>query len=328
MPANLTPEYKAAEVEYRQAKDPQAKIACLEKMLSAIPKHKGTEKLQADIKTRLKRLRDNLLRKTSKKGFSIKVEKEGTAQVALVGAPNAGKSALVEVTTNARTETADHPFATRSPIPGMLQFENLQFQLVDLPPISEEYLEPWVTDIIRNADTSLWVVDASDPDIASKVQEVSHILEQKKIKLIGAKTPLSKAYDPVRRIRTLVIAAKMDDPQAKHGLAWLRNFFEPEKSVLPLSAFGDTDFSILGRTIFDLNHIIRVFSKTPGKQPDFSRPFVLQRGECLIDFARQVHKDFVAQFRYARIWGVSKFDGQRIQRDQELNDGDIIELHK
>jgi ribosome-interacting GTPase 1 len=327
MPANLSPEFKEAEDAYRQAKDPQARLVCLEKMLSTIPKHKGTEKMQADIKRRIKRLKEGIEKKGGKKGFSVRVDKEGAAQVVLMGAPNAGKSALVEVSTNARTESADHPFSTRSPVPGMLTFENLQFQLVDLPPVSDEYMEPWVTDIIRTADAALWVIDASDPDIAATVDDTAGLLSQKKIAPVGADAPPSRGHEPVRRIRTLIVATKMDEPGAEDGLAHLRERFGPGMTTLALSALGDGDFSRLGLALFELIAIIRVYSKTPGKDADLSKPHILHRGDCLMDFARIVHKDFAEKLRYARVWGTGKFDGQRIQRDQELADGDVVELH-
>jgi ribosome-interacting GTPase 1 len=327
MTANLSPEFKAADEEFRKAKDPQAKLACLEKMLSTIPKHKGTEKMQADLKRKIAKLKEGLEKKSGPKGFSVSVERAGAAQVALIGAANAGKSTLVEMTTNAKTEVADYPFSTRTVVPAMLLFENLQFQLLDLPAVSAEYMEPWVSDIIRNADCAFWLVDAGSPTIADQVEEVRNQLLQKKIELVGQSAALSKRDEPIRRIRSLVLGTKMDNPQAKAGLEYLKECFEPDIQVLPVSALADDDLSGLGKVIFDLNRIIRVFAKTPGKRTDLSKPYALHQGDCLLDFARVIHKDFANNLRYAKVWGSGKFDGQRIQRDQELTDGDIIELH-
>ena len=327
MPANLTPEYRAAEEEYRKAKDPAERLACLEKMLSVIPKHKGTDKMQGDLKRKISRLKEGLEKKSGKKGFSVKVERVGAAQVVLVGAANSGKSALVEATTNAKTEVADYPISTRSPIPGMFPFENIQLQLVDLPPVNRDYMEPWVTDIIRNADCALWMVDASDKQIESQVNQVTAILEQRKVRLVGADAPAGKGSDPIRNIRCILVATKMDLQPAESGSAWLRQRFEPGIQVLGLSAMGDSDFTPLARALFDLNRIIRVYSKTPGKEADRSLPHILHQGDRLIEFARVVHKDFAENLRYAKAWGEGMFDGQRIQRDQELQDGFIVELH-
>jgi ribosome-interacting GTPase 1 len=327
MPANLTPEYRAAEEEYRKAKDPQERLSCLEKMLSVIPKHKGTDKMQGDLKRKISRIKEGLQKKSGKKGFSVKVEREGAAQVVLVGAANSGKSALVEATTNAKTEVADYPISTRSPIPGMFPFENIQFQLVDLPPVNRDYMEPWVTDIIRNADSALWMVDAADPQIEKQVSEVTELLENKKIRLVGKDAPVNRGHEPIRRIRAVLVAAKMDLQETAAGLSWLQQRFEPGMQVLALSAMGDSDLTALARALFDLNQIIRVYSKTPGKDADRSHPHILHQGDRLIDFARVVHKDFAENLRYAKAWGEGMFDGQRIQRDQELCDGFIVELH-
>jgi ribosome-interacting GTPase 1 len=327
MPANLTPVYRAAEEEYRQAKDPAERLACLEKMLSVIPKHKGTDKLQGDLKRKISRLKESLQKKSGKRGFSVKVLREGAAQVVLVGAANSGKSALVEVTTNAKTEVADYPISTRLPIPGMFPFENLQFQLVDLPPVNRDYMEPWVTDIIRSADCALWLVDAGDQQIESQVNQVTELLDQRKIRLVGGDAPAGKSHDPIRNIRCILVATKMDLQPAESGLTWLKQRFELGIQVLGLSAMGDSDFTKLARDLFALNRIIRVYSKTPGKETDRSHPHILHQGDRLIDFARMVHKDFAANLRHAKAWGKGLFDGQRIQRDQELGDGFVVELH-
>jgi ribosome-interacting GTPase 1 len=327
MSANLTPEYRAAEEAYKEAKDPQEKLICLERMLQTVPKHKGTEKLQSDLKRRISRAREALEKGGGgKKGYGVKVDPEGAAQVVLVGAPNSGKSALVEATTNARVEVADHAFATRAPVPAMLQHENIQFQLVDMPPVSGEYMEYWVPGIMRNAHSALWVIDASDPGFADKIEETTGVLTGRKVRLIGPGAPRGTRQEIVRRLPALVVATKVDEAASAAILPRLQAHLGPEHDLLPLSAMGDADLSELGRRLFALNRIVRVYSKSPGKEPDRSRPFILHEGDDLMDFARQVHKDFAEQLRYARVWGAGKFDGQRVPRDQPLKDGDVIEL--
>jgi ribosome-interacting GTPase 1 len=327
MPANLSPEYMAAEEAYKAAKDPAERLDCLERMLRTIPKHKGTEKMQADLKRRIARTREGLERQSGKKGFGVKVDAEGAAQIAVVGAPNSGKSALVEVTTNARVEVGDHPFATRLPVPAMMSYENVQLQLVDLPPVSREYMEYWVPGIMRaTAESALWVIDASDAAFGDRIDEVCAVLAERKVELCGADAPRSELRGVVCRLPTLVAAAKVDEPAAAEILPRLRERLEPTYDVLPVSALGDSDFSELARRLFRLNRIIRVFSKAPGKEPDRSRPFILHEGDTLMDFARKVHKDFAEKLRYARVWGEGWYDGQRVPRDQPLTDGDVIEL--
>ncbi|HXZ43850.1 MAG TPA: GTPase, partial [archaeon] len=157
MPANLTPQYLEADKRFKAAKTVEDKVAALEEMLALIPKHKGTEHLQGDLKRRLAKLRADAEQVRRRRGgFSITVEREGAGQVVLVGPPNAGKSALLKRLTNAQPEIGDYPFTTRRPIAGMMPFINIQIQLVDLPAISEEYMESWVPTLVRPADLALF----------------------------------------------------------------------------------------------------------------------------------------------------------------------------
>src|SRR5215468_11195780 len=184
MPANLTPQYMEAEKRFKQAGSVEEKVAALEEMMATIPKHKGTEKLQADLKKKM-----SVLRKESedhKKGGrreSFVVEREGARQLALVGAPNSGKSQLLRTLTHATPEVAEYPYTTREPIPGMMRFENVGLQLVDLPAISPEYMEPWVPQIIQNADAVLWIVDLSDDDLLDRFEETNRLLQNSKVDL-------------------------------------------------------------------------------------------------------------------------------------------------
>src|SRR4030088_501948 len=123
MPANLSPEYKAAEASFRKTRHPRQRLECLREMLRAIPKHKGTEHLQADIKARIKSLSEELEgghKGSGHGGPSLVVRPEGAAQVALLGPPNAGKSSLHARLTHSGAHVADYPFTTQHPEPGML----------------------------------------------------------------------------------------------------------------------------------------------------------------------------------------------------------------
>jgi len=163
MPANLTPVYKEAEAKFRSAVTPEEKIACLEEMLRVIPKHKGTDKLQADLRSRLSRLKREPKKKGATKGFSHKVPTEGAGQVVLLGPPNAGKSSLVATLTHAKPEVASYPMTTRDTSPGMMPYEDIAIQLVDMPPLCEEHVEPWVYDVARGGDMAWLVVSIERP---------------------------------------------------------------------------------------------------------------------------------------------------------------------
>ncbi|MBI4720516.1 MAG: 50S ribosome-binding GTPase, partial [Chitinivibrionia bacterium] len=158
MPTNVTPEYKKAKIAYQQAKEPAERLACLKEMLRTIPKHKGTEHLQADIKTRIKELSEDL--ETPRKGSARKgpvyaVRPEGAAQAVLIGPPNAGKSSLHARLTGSHAEAGPYPHTTQAPLPGMLVHQDIHIQLVDLPPISDTYMDPWMPNALQPAQAAV-----------------------------------------------------------------------------------------------------------------------------------------------------------------------------
>jgi len=324
MPANLTPEYLAAEEQYRQATTPQEKLAALEEMLATIPKHKGTEKMQADIKRRISKL----TKETQKKKGAAKhkpfyhVDKEGAGQVVLVGPPNSGKSQLLARLTNATPEVADYPFTTRVPQPGMMPFENVKIQLVDLPPVARGISEPWLFGIIRNSDAVLLVVDVSDDDVLAHTDALLSLLEELNIHLVPA-----TAAEVERGKRALLAATKAEAPEAQENFEVLREFFGDWLPLLAVSAQTGLNLEALKRQVYRSLAVIRVYTKAPGKPVDQSAPFVLKRGSTVLGAARMVHKDFAENLRYARIWGSERFDGQMANREHVLEDGDVVEFH-
>jgi len=322
MPANLTPEYMAADRKFKAAVTPQDKLAALEEMLATIPKHKGTEKMQADIKRRIARLRNEAQRQrgASRGKPFYHVDKEGAGQIALVGAPNTGKSALLAALTNAAPEVADYPFTTRVPLPGMMTYENVQVQLVDLPPITPDLTEPWLYAIIRTADAVLLVADLAADDLLEQTEQVLALLAQANIQLVGQVR--EKNQKPA-----ILVANKLDAHGAGDRLALLREFIGSRLPVLPVSAQVETGLETLREAGFRLLGVIRVYSKPPGKKADMSAPFILPGGSTVLDAAEAVHKDLREKIRYARLWGRQGFQGQMVGRDHVLADGDVIEIH-
>lgn len=326
MPANLTPDYVRAEQEFKSASSPQDRLAALKKMLATVPKHKGTEKLQADIKRRISQAKEELQSSGKKKGFSLAVRKEGAAQVALVGAPNAGKSALLAALTNARPEIASYPFTTRAPEPAMMDYKDIQIQLVDLPPVSPDHMETWVPSIIRNAEAILLVVDLSSPGILEEIDTTREVLRNFKIELVASRQP-SEPWASVATIQTRLVGNKLDLPGTHEVLEMLKIIYGSVLAIDGVSAQTGENLALFKDTLFTMLELCRVYSKAPQKEPEMSHPFVFQRGSTLLDFARAVHKDFAEKLKFARVWGQDKFDGQRVNKDYHLEDGDIIELH-
>lgn len=328
MPANLTPQYYSAEDRYKAAKDDREKLKALKEMLAVIPKHKGTEKLQAEIKRKISHLKDELEGGKSKKGarrFSYSVEKEGAGQISIVGPPNSGKTSLVNALCSTELEVADYPFTTRIFQPAMMPFEDIQFQLVDLPPISTEYMENWVPGIIKTSDAVFLVLDLNDNALLDKIESSIELLRHHKIELIEKE----KAEEDARwtYLQSLVIGAKRDLQDAGDNLSVLKEFYQNTFPIIPSTADSAASMGIIKQHTAAMLDIVRIYSKRPGYEPEYDNPFVFPRGDTLLEFAKAVHKDFVDNLKFARVWSTSKFNGQRITKDYVLEDKDVIELH-
>ena len=326
MPANLTPEYLEAERRFKSAENTEEKLSALEAMLATIPRHKGTEKMQADLKRRLSKLRTEQARKpVSRAGVLHRIEKEGAGQVALVGPPNSGKSALVRQLTRATPEVADYPFTTRIPLPGMMRFEDVQVQLVDLPPVHPDFPESWLYQIIRNADAALLVVDLSDPDLLEDVETTLAQLAKAKVQLGAGELPSTPGW---LGKNALLVANKADAAGALDGLDILNDLYGARLAAVAVSAESGQGLDDLRHRVFDLLEIIRVYTKAPGKKLEMTAPYILKRGSRMLDLAAHVHHDFLTQLKYARVWGHGRFEGQMVNRDYLLADKDVVELHR
>lgn len=327
MPANLPPAYFDAEKRYREAKSPAEGIAALEEMLAIMPKHKGTDKLKADLRRRISKLksRHQEKKKTGKRDRAYLIEREGVGQIVLVGAPNVGKSSLVAALTNADPQIADFPHSTWKPTPGMMYFEDIQIQLIDTPPISAEHTEPWLVDIIRRADVILVVVDVQTDPLQHLEEAVSFLEENKVAPLQGFNG--YEHEDGWTFIPFLVVANKNDDQVTNEDFDIFRSLLEDDWPLINVSAKTGQNFDRFKQTLFATLEIIRVYTKVPGKGPDLTAPFVLKKGSMVGDLALKVHKDFLEKLKYARVWGRDVYDGQMVQRDHILQDGDVVELH-
>ena len=324
MPANLSPEYLDAEERLKQARTSPEKIAALEEMLATIPKHKGTEKMQAELKRKLSKLRGEKKKGGARHTPVYQIERQGAGQVALVGPPNSGKSSLLAGLTRAAPLVADYPFATRLPLPGMMPFENIQIQLVDLPPLHPHLPESWVPQAIRCADAVALVVDLGQDEVLEQLTETLAQLEKGKIRVGRETGELPRGF--VHKL-ALLVGNKCDLPRARSNFEILAELWKERFRLLAVSAQTGEGLETFRRAVFDLLGIVRVYTKSPGKKIDRSAPFVLPRGATVREVAERVHKDFVGALKFARIWGAGKFDGQMVQRDYIVEDNDVIELH-
>ena len=358
MPTNVTPEYKKAKEAFKRARDPQERMTCLKEMLRLVPKHKGTDHLQAEIKTRIKQLTDELAgpkKGGARTGPVHTIPPDGAAQIALIGPSNTGKSSIHDRLTNSHAEIGPYPHTTHAPLPGMFDFNDVQFQMVDLPPISSSFMEPWMPNALQLAHAALLIVDLSIPGCVENVAAIRDRLGDKRISLIdqwpGNFEPGLLDIETVREeaasdseqttfegdeevdntfrvtLPTMLVANKSDLDWDRDEIAVLEELIDIHYPALAVSTETGEGIDKIGPLLFQGLGIVRVYTKIPGKKVDAGRPYTLFEGETVQDVAHLVHRDLAQTLKFARIWGSAKFDGQQVGKDHVVRDGDIIELH-
>ena len=325
MPANLTPEYFKAEQWYRSAGTNEEKILALEQMLRVMPKHKGTDHLKADLRRKLSKLREAPTKKRGSTHVDIfHVPRSGSGQIVLLGTPNCGKSSIVAALTNAKVNVADFPFATTAPVPGMLTFEDVPIQLVDMPPITADYLAPGQVGTYRHCDLIAIIIDLS-AEAEQQLRVCLDFLESRKL-FIDAETPAVDNHGNILAKPAFCICTKSDIAKP-HALEKLKKSCKYQLEFAEISAKTGAGLKKLPAMFFSLLNIIRVYAKPPGKPADMKEPFTLPVGSTVMDLATSIHRQLAEKLRFARIWGTGVYDGQNVQRNHILSDKDIIELH-
>lgn len=326
MPANLPPQYFEVEKRYREARSASEKLRLLEEMLAIMPKHKGTDKLRADLRKRISQLKDlgRAGKGPGRRAPVYLIDREGVGQVALIGPPNTGKSSLVAALTKAQPLIADYPYTTRIPLAGMMRYENVQVQLIDTPPLRDDYLEPWFPDLLRRADA--WALVLAPPeDPLDQWQALKSILASYRLAPGksdgGAPAPGDLATKPA-----LVILTKADLLTDAEELQLYLELLGQD-SALAVSAQSGQGLPRLRAAIFKILNLVRVYTRAPGKGANFNSPFVVPAGTTVQELAARIHHDIARNFKFARVWGKETFEGQRVQRDYVMQEGDVVELH-
>ena len=326
MPTNLPPDYFEVDKLYRAARSPEEKAELLEELIGTIPKHKGTDHLRADLRRKLSKLKEASQkgRGTGRRQSAFHIDKEGGGQVVIVGPANVGKSALVAALTNATPEVSASPRSTWAPTPGMMQADNVQIQLVDTPPLDRDFIDPEFPNLLRRCDLILLVVDLQ-ADPFEQLEDTVVLLEENRIVPLRLKERHAGrrglVFKPV-----LVLVNKNDDESSDEDFQIFCELLEGEWSLIPISAEAGRNFDSLKLAVFEQLGIMRIYSKAPGKKPDLSAPFVIQKGSTVEEFAGKIHKDFHDNLKTARVWGSAQYDGQMVKRDHILLDGDVVEL--
>jgi ribosome-interacting GTPase 1 len=330
MAANLTPQYHKAEEEYRRATTPEEELAALQVMWREIPKHKSSEKLQAELKQKMSKVRKEIeteKHRGGKKGHGVHIPRQGAGTAVVIGGPNAGKSQLIRKLTRATPEVAPYPFTTHAPTPGMMPWEDVMVQLIDTPPITQDYCESYMQGLIRGANLVLLMLDLGSDDGIEQCQAVVDRLNSTKTRL-GRTTHLDEEDVGLSHTQTLLAANKIDVPEAEGRLELFRELCPLDFAMYKISAEHGTGLEELREAIYRSLDVVRVYSKLPAaKAADMERPFTIRRGHTILEVAEQVHKDFVENFKFARVWGSQVHDATVVKGDYVPADRDIVELH-
>lgn len=240
---------------------------------------------------------------------SIAVRREGVAQVALVGPPNAGKSSLLHALSAVQVKIGDYAFTTLRPVPALVSIGGALVQFVEIPGLIEGAAGDRgggrsLLGVLRGADVIVYCQDATAPVDAL-------LTVRAEVAAAGIELP------------GLLAATKMDDATTD-DLEKLRAAM-PDLDVVPVSIIDDDSLDDLKRRVWALTGLVRVYLRHDGVVA--GRPAALPEGSTVLDVARSVHGDLASGFKHARIWGASvRFQGQNVGRDHVVQEGDVVEV--
>jgi ribosome-interacting GTPase 1 len=329
MPANLTPQYHKAEEAFRRAQSAEDRLHCLEEMLRTIPKHKGTDKLQADLKHKMKEVREEIAseKKAARGGaVSRRIPRQGAGTIIVLGGPNSGKSRLVKELTGAHVEVADYPFTTREAAPGMMRWEDSSVQLIDTPPITAQRFESYLSGMVRSADGILLCFNGNSDDAPEETLAVLAQLTDRKT-FLANETGFAEDDYSIVKVKTKLIVTHGSEPDAQTRLEFW-NEMAPTKFEVQVVEFAEpASVESLRASVFKSLSVIRIYTKAPGRKRDETPPFTLPIGGTVEDLAHKVHQELAAKLKFAKVWHIGESEPYTAGPQHVLQEGDLVELH-
>lgn len=292
---NQSPFYKNAEARFLTAQTDEERIDALKEMIRECPKHKSSEKMLANLKTRLKKLleKKEKIKKTKKGKPGLKKE---DMQAVIIGLTNSGKSSLLSLLTNTKPEIAPYNFTTKTPIVGILNYQGCQIQLIEIPAIGSEYYDKG---LVNTADSLLILINS-----IKDLDEICHLLENvrgKKLIIFNIKEDLDK-----RRLESTLKSKKYE--------------------FVIINTQKQENLEELKEKIFQTFDNLRIFTKEPRK-PKSEKPIIMKPNSVVKDVAEKILKGFSKNVKETKIWGPSsKFPGQKVGLKHILKDLDVVEF--
>ncbi|MFH1391461.1 MAG: GTPase [Candidatus Diapherotrites archaeon] len=352
MPINASIEFDQAKEKYDAAETPSEKLAALQEMRSTAPSHKGAEHLRAEISGKISKLKKEMekqkIQAKKSSGHSINIKKEGDGQITILGLPNSGKSYLLKELTGVNVLIAPYPFTTTKPEIGMMDYKGAKVHLVEVPAIVKDASKgksngAKLLSLARNADAII-ITYSDDKEKEIVIRELKNsgiIVNRKKPKILITHSQYKGITISGKQFLKMSLK-DFNSVLKSFGIHNASVILEEDTTIEKISeALDDTieyrncllvkkgmhyEKEKLKEKIFFLLEKIIVYTKRPGQEPDYKDPVVLKNGSTITEVANFVHKDVAKNLKYARVWGSSKFDGQRVSKKYKLKTGDVVEL--
>ena len=298
---NQSPFYQKAEAKFLAAQTDEDRLKFLEEMIRECPKHKSSEKMLANLKTRRIKLKEKIERERKVKKSSGKTGiKKEDMQAVLIGKTKSGKSSLLSLLTNAKPEISSYNFATKKPVIGMIDYDGVGIQLIEVPAIESEYFDKG---IVNSADTILILITDLEqiPEIEKKIEKANG----KRIILFNKIDLLSE--NEKRKIYATLQSKKY-------------NF-------ILISVKTKENIEQLKEKLFHSFEKIRIYTKQPEEKQKSKKPIILNPSSTVKDVAEKILKGFSSHILQTKIWGPSsKYPRQVVGLKHELKDLDVVEF--